>query len=213
LDELETLNKSALGTLKSIMTWKSSRVRRPYAHFAEQLIRRASFVGSINRGNFLTDETGTRRFLVVEIEAIDMQKGVDMDQVHAQAYSLYKSGYRYWFDQDEIATVNQRNKEFMIDTTEGEFVAQYCTVLQTDAQGNASVWVSATEVAQQIAELGKYSVSKSSARDFGYALGKAGCPKKKVGGVTKYAVQVAELAGHLWVSGGVPTHQVGSKVG
>ena len=209
LDELETLNRSALGTLKSIMTWKSSRVRRPYAHFAEQLIRRASFVGSINRGNFLTDETGTRRFLVVEIEAIDMQKDVDMDQVHAQAYSLYKTGYRYWFDQDEIATVNEKNKEFMVSTTEDEFVAQYCTALQLDAQGDASAWLSATEVAQQIAELGKYSVSKSSARDFGYALSKAGCPKKKVGGVTKYAVQVAVSAEQLRVLGGVTTRQVG----
>lgn len=213
LDELETLNKSALGTLKSIMTWSGSRVRRPYAHFAEQMLRRASFVGSINRGNFLTDETGTRRFLVVEIEAIDMQKTVDMDRVHAQAYSLYKSGYRYWFDQDEIATVNEKNKEFIISTTEDEFVAQYCTVLTLNPQGDAPGWLSATEVAQKIAEVARYSVSKSSARDFGYALGKAGCPKRKLGGVTKYAVQVAEPAGHLWVSGGVPTHQVGSKVG
>ena len=54
-----------------------------------------------------------------------------MDQVHAQAYSLYKSGYRYWFDQDEIATVNEKNKEFMVSTTEDEFVAQYCTVLDS----------------------------------------------------------------------------------
>src|SRR5208283_4926023 len=63
LDELETLNKHELGSLKSVMTYKTSRIRRPYAHFADQMIRRASFAGSINRDSFLTDETGTRRFL------------------------------------------------------------------------------------------------------------------------------------------------------
>jgi hypothetical protein len=184
LDELETLNKSELGTLKAIMTYKSSRIRRPYGRFAEELIRRASFVGSINRDSFLTDETGTRRFLVVEIDSIDTKHGINMDLVHAQAYQMFKSGYRYWFDSAETVLVNDRNKEFAIQTTEDELVAEYCTA--------GSDWLTATKVAERISELSKYGLGKSSARDFGYALSKAGYKKKKVGGVTYYGVEVRQ---------------------
>ncbi len=70
-----------------------------------------------------------------------------MDQVHAQhTFPLYGGLRRdspVWFDQGggDPATVNEKNKEFMIDTTEDEFVAQYCfTALQTRRpfQGDAS---------------------------------------------------------------------------
>ncbi len=185
LDELETLNKHELGTLKSIMTFKTSRLRRPYAHFAETLIRRASFAGSINRDSFLTDETGSRRFLVVEIESINTDHGIDMDKVHAQAYHLYKSGYRHWLDQGEIVEVNERNKEFSVQTTEDELVSKYCFPATVDHE-----WLSATEVAKKIEVEVGYKMSKSSARDFGYALKKAGHQSKKLDGITRYFVKV-----------------------
>ena len=189
LDELETLNKHELGSLKSILTYQSSRLRRPYGHFADQLIRRASFVGSINRDNFLTDETGTRRFLVFEIESIDAAHTVDMDKVHAQAYSLFKSGERYWFDTDETTKVNERNVQFSVQTTEDELVKQYCSA---SAAAGDDDWLSATQVAEGISKLAKYPMGKASARDFGFALRKAGFEKKKLDGITRYAVRVPE---------------------
>jgi predicted P-loop ATPase len=183
LDELETLNRHELGSLKSIMTMGENRIRRPYAHFADQLIRRASFVGSINKDSFLADETGSRRFLVFEVDAINASHGIDMDKVHAQAYHLFKSGFRYWFDRDETATVNERNKEFAIQTTEDELVAQYCSP-------SIAEWYTATEVAEKIAQEAKYALGKASARDFGIALKKAGFQKKKLDGISRYAVSV-----------------------
>ena len=185
LDELETLSKHELGSLKSIITMKDTRLRRAYGHFADQLIRRASFVGSINRDTFLNDETGSRRFLAFKIATIDIDHKVDMDGVHAQAYYLFKSGFRYWFDLNENATITQRNKEFTIQSTEDELVAEYCT------NGNSvSDWKSATEVAEKIAEYAKYSINKTSARDFGRALKKAGIPSKMLDGYTLYHVCV-----------------------
>jgi len=189
LDELETLNKHELGSLKSVLTYQTSRLRRPYDRFADQLVRRASFVGSINRDNFLTDETGTRRFLVVEIEAINAAHTIDMDQVHSQAYSLFKSGERYWFDMDETTKVNERNKEFAVQTTEDELVKQYCTA---SGAAVAEDWLSATQVAEGIAKLTRYPLVAASARNFGFALRKAGFEIKKLDGNTRYAVYVPE---------------------
>jgi hypothetical protein len=197
LDELETLNKHELGSLKSIMTMGENRIRRPYAHFADQMIRRASFVGSINKDSFLADETGSRRFLVFEVESVNTAHGLDLDKVHAQAYHLFKTGFRYWFDRDETATVNARNKEYSIQTTEDELVAKYCI------PGSTTDWKTATEVAQRMSVECSYPLKTSSARDFGYALRKAEYPKKKVGGTTYYSVCIDQpLLSHL-TSGGV----------
>jgi hypothetical protein len=72
-------------SLPSIMTMGEKRIRRVYAHFADQVTRRTSFVGSINKDSFLADETGSRRFLVFEVDTINANHGIDMDKVHAQA--------------------------------------------------------------------------------------------------------------------------------
>lgn len=194
LDELETLSKHELGTLKSIMTSKSARLRRPYDKFPDQLVRRASFAGSINRDSFLTDETGTRRFLVVEIASVNPAHSIDMDKVHAQAYALYKDGFRYWFDSTETTSVNDRNKQFSVQTTEDELVAQYCS----KASGN---WQTATQVAQRMVDFADYPISKSSARDFGYALKKAGYASRKLNGITRYEVRVDGFRIHSTSSG------------
>ena len=197
LDELETLNKHELGSLKSIMTMTENRIRRPYGHFADHMIRRASFVGSINKDSFLADETGSRRFLVFEVDTIDANHGIDMDKVHAQAYYLFKSGFRYWFDRNETAAVNTRNKEYSIQTTEDELVAKYCM------PGSATEWETATDFAQSISTRYNYPLKTSSARDFGYALRKAGFTTKKVGGITHYSVSLYQSLQIHPTSGGV----------
>ena len=47
LDELENMNRTEIGTLKEIITKTFIRMRRPYGYNAENLIRRASFMGSV----------------------------------------------------------------------------------------------------------------------------------------------------------------------
>ena len=67
LDELETLKKNDIGSLKTIMTLDHENLRPPYGRYSAYLKRRASFVGSINNTDFLNDATGSRRFLVFEV--------------------------------------------------------------------------------------------------------------------------------------------------
>jgi len=118
LDELETLRKSEIGALKTLMTMQAVKVRRPYGRLAEDLARRASFVGSINQTEFLNDATGSRRFLVFETNKVDIDKLPDINNVLAQAYELYKQGERWWFDTAEIAKINMHNKEYAVATSE-----------------------------------------------------------------------------------------------
>ena len=65
LDELAVLSKSDVNTLKSFISKSSANIRLPYARKAEFLERICSFVGSTNRTDFLTDETGSIRWLIL----------------------------------------------------------------------------------------------------------------------------------------------------
>ncbi|WP_167851994.1 VapE domain-containing protein [Hymenobacter elongatus] len=126
-DQLRTLNKQDENSLKTLITQPSVKVRRPYGRLIAELPRRASFMGSVNGADFLTDPTGSRRFLPFEVEAIDIRvaKQVDIEGVWCEAYHLWKAGYQYWFDEEELAVVHDRNRQFQHDTQEYDLVAAH----------------------------------------------------------------------------------------
>lgn len=121
-DELEALTKHKEAALKEIITKKDIRVRRPYDKYPKTLIRRASFVGSVNIDQILSDSTGSRRFLIHEALSINYQHAIDMNKVWKQAYDLYQSGFTYYFDQNEIKQINERNTAFEIIKSEEELL-------------------------------------------------------------------------------------------
>ncbi|MEI7727625.1 MAG: VapE domain-containing protein, partial [Bacteroidota bacterium] len=61
MDELENMNRTEIGAFKEIITKSTIRMRRAYGHHIEAFTRRASFMGSVNSSQFLTDSTGSRR--------------------------------------------------------------------------------------------------------------------------------------------------------
>ena len=106
LDEQANFNKRNVDALKSLMTQKRIKFRRPYDRINDSLVRKASFLGSVNGAEFLNDETGNRRFLCFDIKTIDYLHNVDIDLAYSQALSLYKSGFRHWFDDEERKKLN-----------------------------------------------------------------------------------------------------------
>ena len=125
-DQLRALNKRDENELKNLITAPFVKYRRPYDIYIEEYPHRASFMASVNGNDFLTDPTGSRRFLPFEALRIDVErmKDIDMDEVYCQAYHLYKSGFRYWFNRDEIEELNFSNNEFQMQTVEYEMLVQ-----------------------------------------------------------------------------------------
>jgi predicted P-loop ATPase len=188
LDELETLRKAEIGSLKSLMTMTSIKVRRVFERFPRTFVRRTSFVGSINNANFLNDPTGSRRFLCFEVKSLDLTKVVDMDAVYGQAYSLYRSGYRYWFTDDEVKTITERNKKYQARSYEHELLNQTCSPGKIEA--NDGQWLSATEVAERIhGNREVFRVDDRSVRALGIALSSENYTKRRSKGAVKYYVR------------------------
>ncbi len=127
LDELESLYKTELNKLKSMMSSEMIKVRHPYARRASVSRRRANFFGSTNKDEFLADETGAVRWLCFEIYGIvwGYETQIDCNQIWAQAYSLCKSDFACELTPEEIAENDAINSVYQVRTIELELVQKY----------------------------------------------------------------------------------------
>lgn len=124
----DLLTRRGYEAIKNIITKNYITYRRPYDVQTSDYPRIASLIGSINGTDFLNDPTGSRRFLPFEVESIDIKTAqkINMCSVWRQAYDLYKSGYRYYFNADEIKELTKNNEAFAIMTLEEELIlSQY----------------------------------------------------------------------------------------
>lgn len=170
LDELETLTKYKEGALKELITKSEIRIRRPYGRFADKMTRHASLCGSINQGTMLHDPTGSRRFLIHKVRGIQYQHEVNIDKVYAQALHLFKEGFQYWFDGEEIRRINAHNKQFETQSVEEELLLQHYRKAKAGAAGADRM--RATEILKRINEGSLPSGSHGASIRLGQALSK-----------------------------------------
>ncbi len=131
LDEIDALNNRELNQLKSVITATDVNERAAYAYTKERRIRLASFCASGNRRDFLTDITGNRRWLPFEVEAIQnpFYTTLPYDLMYAQAYALAKDPmFSYWFDLNEIQTIDSHNQDFREQTNEEQLLMVYFAI-------------------------------------------------------------------------------------
>ena len=126
-EELDTMSPRELNQLKSAVTMPSVDERAPYASFADHRKHIASFCGTGNNVQFLSDATGTRRWLPFEVEQIESprDKPFNYEGIYSQAYALYQEGFEYWFSPKEIRQLSEHNSQFETPKDELELVDYY----------------------------------------------------------------------------------------
>ena len=126
-EELDTMRPTELNQLKAAVTMSSIDERAAYARYHEHRKHIASFCGTGNNTQFLSDPTGNRRWLPFEVESIvsPREHPFNYEGIYAQALALYKSGFQYWFTKDEIQELNRHNKQFETPRLEHELVDLY----------------------------------------------------------------------------------------
>lgn len=169
LDELENLNRSEIGSLKEIITKTQIRMRKAYGHNNETMPRRASFAGSVNTAQFLNDSTGSRRFLCFELEGIKYQHDVDINLAFSQALFLFKSGFRFWFDQEEIKSITENNEQYQLRSPEEELLLTWFEPCERE---NANAFLNTSQIAAKLAEKAKINITDGTINKLGKALKK-----------------------------------------
>ena len=96
-EELDTMRPAELNQLKAAVTMTAINERAAYAHFHEHRQHIASFCGTGNNMQFLSDPTGNRRWLPFEVESILSPRDfpLNYDGIYSQAYRLYREGFQY----------------------------------------------------------------------------------------------------------------------
>ncbi|HSD13068.1 MAG TPA: VapE domain-containing protein [Flavobacterium sp.] len=186
LDELENLNRSEIGSLKEIITKTQIRMRRAYGHNNETMPRRASFAGSVNTAQFLNDSTGSRRFLCFEVEHIQYQHEVDINLVYAQALKLFKEGFRFWFDQEEIKSITANNEQYQLRSPEEELLLTWFEPCEKEAANN---YLNASQIAAKLADRAKLNINDGTINKLGKALKKHNFLRLKKNGIFVYALR------------------------
>lgn len=190
LDELENLNKTEIGSLKELITKTHIRMRKAYGHNNENMPRRASFAGSVNTAQFLNDTTGSRRFLCFELENIEYQHSVDINLCYAQAYKLYQSGFRHWFNQEEIKEINANNEQYQIMSPEEELLL---TWYEPTTKENANAFLKTTEIAVRLSIVANININDSTVIKLGKALKKHGFLRMAKNKTYVYAVNALDV--------------------
>ena len=168
-DQLRQLNKIDENELKNLITINYVKYRRPYDPFITEYPHLASFMASVNGNDFLTDISGSRRFL--PFEALDIKiddaQNINMDFVYSQAYNLYKQGERYWFNDEEITELHDYNEGFRIVSNEEELVLHYYNI--PESRMDATHFFNTTLIKAKIEQL---SQQRLSSKKVGEALTK-----------------------------------------
>ena len=183
-EELDSMQLKELNKLKAVMTMPSINERAAYAHYHENRPHLASFCGTGNNVQFLSDPTGTRRWLPFEVENIDspMSSPFNYEGIYSQAYALYRQGFRYWFDRNEILRLSQHNQQFETARSEHELIDEY---FRQPVGIEGGEYLPASVILQLV---GGTNMKDINATKLGRALTAMGFESKMTRGIRRYRV-------------------------
>ena len=99
LGELEKLTAGHMAKLKAFVTQREDKYRPSYGRATVVRLRSTCFAATTNAGQYLTDDTGGRRFRPVKCGAIDLPAlQRDREQLWAEAAVRHGKGEPWWFD-------------------------------------------------------------------------------------------------------------------
>lgn len=167
-EEIDSMLRSELNQLKAMTTTLYVDERPAYGRNKVHLPHVASFCATGNNLQFLTDDTGNRRWLPFEVTAIDnpWTARIPYERVYAQAKALLDSGFTYWFQDHEIEELNRHNRRFETPNPARELIlmhyrhpaglekGRYVTASQIVARFGGSIRLNPVQVGKTLKELG-----------------------------------------------------------
>ena len=150
-EELDTMTRSEQNKMKSVVTTPAIDERRPYGHYTERMPHVASCCGTGNNKEFLNDRTGNRRWMPFEVESIRDPRTHPFDHagIFAQAYALYRQGFRYWLEGDDEEAQEAHNEAFVTPDPVQESICEY---FREPGQGEKGELLSATQILKAISD-------------------------------------------------------------
>ena len=151
LDELEAIRPSQQSMLKQTVSKSKVNGRPIFGRTQEDRLRYASFVATTNNPHPLSDATGSRRFICLTTPKglwIDNTGDIDYEQLYAQVlYELHEKKAPYWFNNEEVARIQELNLEYVQQKDIAEMV-EVC--FRRPKEGEKVKSISTTEILRVI---------------------------------------------------------------
>ena len=204
MEEIDSMGRQEVNQLKAMASQPFVKDRPAYGRSKVRLPHMASFCATGNNMQFLTDETGNRRWLVFEVDHIDnpWTTAINYAGVYSQIRHLLDTGFRYWFESDEIAQLNTRNRTYETPNLARELIS---TRYRKPGENEKPVYLTASDI---VARFG--GQVRLSAVQVGKALQDMGFQqyRTKHGRFWKLFERPASDIGNIVPDGVVPTEQV-----
>lgn len=145
MEEIDSMGRQEVNQLKAMASQPFVKDRPAYGRSKVRLPHMASFCATGNNMQFLTDETGNRRWLVFEVDHIDnpWTTTINYPGVYSQIRHLLDTGFRYWFETDEIARLNTRNRTYETPNLARELIS---TRYRKPGENEKPVYLTASDI-------------------------------------------------------------------
>ena len=188
LDEFDAIKVTQHPELKQTLSKNKVNGRPIYGASQEDRLRFASVVATTNNPHTLTDATGSRRYICLTIpkgQMIDNTGDIDYEQLYAQLlYEIRELKAPYWFNNEEVARIQQMNTDYMQQKDIAEIVESY---FRKPVEGEVVKAINSTEVLKLIQqEYPSVQITHSAKVHVGFALKELGYERHERGGVSYY---------------------------
>ena len=182
IDELANMGASQQGKLKQTLSKVKVNGRPIFGKSQDDRLRFASFLATTNDEHPLCDPTGSRRYICLHIPAgeyIDNSSVINYDQLYAQVmYELCHQQTPYWFTNDEVARIQQKNLPFF-KTDDLESMIRNCFRVPEGEEEDEGKWMNCSEIFQVLHEHYPMLMSNLSTKiRIGQSLKLMGCKMK-----------------------------------
>lgn len=179
MDEFDRYGPEKMPLLKNLMQMPSLNICKAYQKNFRNLPRIASFIGTSNRKDLLSDPSGSRRFICIEVEHVIDCTGIEHEQIYAQLKAELQSGARYWFTKEEERELQRHNAAYY-RACPAEDVFNSC--FRAAMPGEGGEQLSAAQIYKALKEHNSAAMRGSNPNTFGQVLVAAGVMRKH----TKY---------------------------
>ena len=165
MDEFDKYTENKMPLLKNLMQMSDLNIRKAYQQSFRQLPRVASFIGTSNRFDLLTDPTGSRRFLCVEVKRTIDCTHIEHDQIYAQLKAELLAGRRDWFTKEEF---------YRVCPAEDVFHSYF----RVASPGEKSLDLTAAQIFRELQQKNSAAMRSVNPMRFGQVLLKAGAVRR-----------------------------------
>jgi predicted P-loop ATPase len=111
--ELDSVRRSANSATKAFLSAQEDVYRPAYGRHAVTVKRHVCFAGTTNEAQFISDQSGSRRYWPVKVGNIDLEwVANNRDQLWAEALIEFHAGERWWLEDEASESLSEESEQY-----------------------------------------------------------------------------------------------------